>query len=124
MTDKLYQKIASSINALNNCIKTNNTVWIDKHTDNLKDYENLLPSGSGFDSGTNIDIDNSDNKKIVLYTSFHHLNDNGYYVKWTDHKIIIKPSFNDFDIKITGINYNDIKDYIGDVFYYCLMEVV
>ena len=79
--------------------------------------ENNLPSGSGFDSGTEfIENESEWNKKLVFKTSFHHLNENGYYIKWTDHKIIITPRFSGIDIKVTGQNYNNIKEYISEMF--------
>ena len=82
-----------------------------------KECENL-PSGSGLDSGVRIDLDRSKPNKIVFHTEFHHLNENGYYDGWTNHSIIVVPEFGgEFDIKITGKNRNQIKDYLYDLFY-------
>jgi hypothetical protein len=80
----------------------------------------FMPSGSGFDSGTQLDKDACSEDKIVFITAFHHMGENGYYDGWTQHKVIVTPSFNGFNVRVTGLNRNDIKDYIGDHFYDCL----
>lgn len=117
----LAQQIASLCVARRNCIKAGNTEWQSNHSETLeriaRDY---LPSGSGIDSGTTIDLDATDIDKIVLTTSYHHMNENGMYDGWTDHKITIRPSFLGLDINIGGRNRNDIKDYLHDVFSSCL----
>ncbi len=77
----------------------------------------FAPSGSGFDNGTRLDLDASNSQRLVFVTSFHHMNDTGYYCGWTDHKVTVRPSFAfDFDLSIGGRNRNDIKEYIADVF--------
>lgn len=83
--------------------------------DRVREIMAGAPSGSGFDSGTTLG-DKSTPKKLIFNTSYHHMDDDGFYIGWTHHKVIITPSFDGMDIKVTGKNYNDIKDYIGDVF--------
>ena len=75
----LAKQIATAIGARNNCIKANgNGHWMDTWTERLNRIaRNVLPSGGGFDSGTRIDLDASTEEKIVLTTSFHHMNDGG-----------------------------------------------
>lgn len=84
--------------------------------------ESVLPSGSGFDSGTNINWDKSNKNKIVFNTAFHHMNDAGYYDNWTYHQItyFIKEQ----KIKISGRNKNLIKEYIEDTFYFILKQPI
>src|SRR5690606_41537978 len=56
--------------------------------------------------------------KIVLRTSFHHMNESGFYDGWTEHIITVIPDLvNGFDLRISGRNKNDVKEYIADVFY-------
>jgi hypothetical protein len=81
-----------------------------------------LPSGSGFDSGTSIDVEKTTEEKLVFSTAFHHMNDLGYYVGWTEHRVTVRPSFYGFDIKVSGRNRNDIKDHIAECFDYVLSE--
>tara|TARA_Y100000114_G_scaffold154644_1_gene177066 strand:+ start:3178 stop:3585 length:408 start_codon:yes stop_codon:yes gene_type:complete len=80
--------------------------------------ENIfLPSGGGFDGGTTVDGDRTSDIKLVFKTAFHHMNDMGFYTKWTEHAVIITPTFRGVDVRVTGRDHNDIKDYIGDVFH-------
>ncbi len=77
----------------------------------------LLPSGSGIDAGMKFDWQTSTSNKLVFTFSFHHLNGGGYYDGWTEHKLILTPTFGYFDSNITGQNKNDVKDYLYDVFH-------
>jgi len=81
----------------------------------LELIKDMLPDGSGFDCGTKILFDECKKDKIVLYFAYHHLNSNGYYDGWTYHKVILKPTFQDYDILITGRDKNMCKDYFYDV---------
>lgn len=93
--------------------------------DRIGRLEYLLPRGFGVDSGCTIDVENSSSDKVIINFSWHHLNQDGYYDGWTDHKLIVKPKlWNDFDMRITGSNRNGIKDYLYDLFdSYLKMEV-
>jgi len=113
-----YQRIAQTFNAYNNCIKSENKEWENKHANNLEEMvKNYLPRGSGFNSGTKFNWDESKDNKLVFNTAFYHMNEGGYYDGWTEHKIIITPDLmNDFNVKITGKNRNQIKEYIHSCF--------
>lgn len=115
---KIYQAISQKLQAIENCIKSNNEEWEEKHRQAIEAImKNTAPSGSGFDNGTILDEDNSTDNKLVFITSFHHMDENGYYDGWTQHSVIVTPSLVfGFDIRVTGKNKNDIKEYIGDVF--------
>lgn len=126
MKTKLYQQIALSFDAYLRCIKVNNSIWEDRHAETIdglvKDH---LPSGSGFDSGTEFDWDKSTPQKLVFHTSFHHMNQDGYYDGWTDHSVIVKPCLMfGFQLRVTGRDRNGIKEYIAEVFQDCLREEV
>ena len=83
-----------------------------------------LPSGSGFDNGSTFNVEKSTSEKLVFNTSFHHMNSNGYYTQWTDHTVTVTPSFYGLNIKVSGRNHNDIKDYIAECFDNILNESV
>lgn len=118
MNDKLYQTLASKAQAMRNCAATKNTEWEGKHEQAILDLvKEHLPSGSGFDSGTNIELDECNDSQLVFSTSFHHMDEHGGYDGWTEHKVVVKPSFAGIDIKVTGRDRNQIKEYIGDIFY-------
>ncbi len=80
----------------------------------------LLPSGSGFNAGCRVDLEKSTPTKIIINTSYHHMNDAGFYDGWTEHKVILTPLFNGYDIHVTGRDRNGIKEYIGFTFAECL----
>jgi len=99
------------------------------HLDNWGDLldtieKEYLLSGSGFDAGTTIDRDKSTPQKIVLNTSFHHMSEHGYYLKWSEHQIIITPTFDGFDLVVKGRDFRDIKEYIGETFDAALSDSV
>ena len=119
MSKPLYVWIARKLAALSTVhedIASDDLDWLEKE---------YLPSGSGFDAGTKIDREASGKNKIVLTTSFHHMNDAGYYDGWTEHKIIIRPDLEfGFTFTISGRDKRGIKDYIGDIFQNALsMEI-
>lgn len=110
------QSISTALGALQNCQRNGchdaDLIW----TEVLDRLERELPRGSGFDAGTKIDRD-SDPEKIRFTTSFHHMNDGGYYDGWTEHVVTISPSFQHlFDVKVSGRDRNQIKDLIATVF--------
>jgi hypothetical protein len=115
-TAPIYQVITSRAEAIKSCIKTGNKEWENKHGEILDSIEKDLPRGSGIDAGTTIDREQTTRNKIVLNTAFHHMDTNGYYDGWTEHTVIVTPSFDGIDIRITGRNRNDIKDYLHEIF--------
>lgn len=83
-----------------------------------------LPSGSGFDSGTTIDIGHVTSQAMSFGTSFHHMDEHGAYDGWTDHVVRIRATFGGFDLQVTGRDRNSIKDYIADIFTQALTQEV
>lgn len=99
--------------------------WFDKWTDTINKLVDRLPSGSGWDSGTKIDLDASHANKIILYGKSHHMDDNGFYEGYTDHTVTVTPSLtSEFDLRISGRNRNDIKEYLHEMFDYALSQDV
>lgn len=122
MQRKLYQHIARRLQAFDICERSNNMEWSRKHSAVLDEMVRaLMPSGSGFDNGTRFAWNVSKPNRLVFITSFHHMNDGGMYDGWTEHTIIVTPDLaSGFDIHITGRDWNDIKDYIGEMFHAAL----
>lgn len=86
-----------------------------------------LPSGSGFDRGTfffTADPDAQLKPVLRFTTSYHHMNEHGVYDGWTQHQIKAEPDFGGLRVTVQGSNRNQIKDYIGDMFYAALIEPV
>lgn len=123
---KLYRELASLVRARLNCEETGNREWFQKHEERIEELvKNYMPSGSGFDCGTKIDLDKSTPEKLVFYTDFHHMNEVGYYDGWTEHRITVRPSLAfGFTLTISGNNRNEIKDYIHQAFDCALDEEV
>lgn len=120
----VYRELASAIIARRNCIESGNTQWRDRWTDRIEHIErDILPSGSGIDCGSKVDVDESDSRKIFIDLSFHHMDENGYYDGWTEHRITVSPSFDGIELKISGRDRNQIKDYLHDVYYHALTDV-
>lgn len=121
---KLYQKLASTIAAIENCKRSDNSEWLEKHETTLAELLERMPSGSGFDNGTTLD-ESSSFEKLIFNTSFHHMDDNGSYDGWTEHRITVTGSMlYGFTTKVSGPDKRQIKDYIGECFESALNEEV
>lgn len=125
-TRPLYQALVSAIEARSNCMQTKNQKWFCIWTDSIMGWmKEHMPSGSGFDNGTFIDIDSSSENKLVLMVDFHHMDENGTYDGWTNHQVVVTPSLSHgFNVRVTGPNRNDIKAYIVDVISEALFKQV
>ena len=112
---KLYQAIAQNARIPNEHLRDAFAIRADR-------IREKLPHGSGFDNGCVIESDTE--SKIVISTAFHHMDDNGFYCGWTDHKVIITQTllYDTPSIRVTGRNFRGIKDYIADVFHSVLSE--
>lgn len=124
MTTTLAREIAMLVTARQNCIKSNNTEWLATHTLRLRDLvRNRMPSGSGVDSGTKIDLDASTGERLVFTAEFHHMDENGSYDGWTSHTITVRASLAfGLDIRIGGRDRNGIKDHLHETFSDCLRQ--
>ena len=126
----VYSELAQLIAAYHSC----NSVFAEEtHRDYaMRHWERIheivteyLPSGSGFDTGTTLltSPTSSHADKLTFSVAFHHMNEVGYYDGWTEHKVIVTPSFiGGFRLRVTGRNRNDIKDYIAEAFHTALMS--
>ncbi len=76
----------------------------------------MLPHGTGFDNGCSVDVEASNDRKLVIQCDWHRMNDNGVYVGWVTHRAIVTAHFGGFDVKITGRDHG-FKDYIAEVMY-------
>ena len=125
----IYQELGRYINIFAQHTKNSNSVsdiicenCVEKAEDIVKNH---FPNGSGFDSGTSLVWDKCKYNKIVLRADFHHMDDNGYYCGWSEHEVIIVPSFSfGYDLRVTGKDKRGIKDYIEDTFHYVLQKEV
>lgn len=120
---KLYQAIACKLIAIENCIRSANWEWKERHEDTLNALIQSGPSGGGIDAGIELLVSECKPDRLVFSCDFHHMDEFGGYDGWTDHKAIVTPSlFNGIDVRITGRNRNDIKSYLEDVLSQWLTE--
>lgn len=111
------KQLASCIDARHRNQKLGREDWVNQFDEKIQELIKCLPSGSGFDAGTKLNLSDSKAEKIVFETKFHHLNERGFYEGWTSHSIIITPSLQfGYKMRITGPNKHDIKEYIREVF--------
>jgi hypothetical protein len=117
MQMKTYQTLARAIGARERCIMSNNTEWRDKWTALIDALVKEFPHGSGFDDGTKIDLNRSDDNCLMFDTAFWHMNENGVYDGWTGHCVIVRANLAmGYTLKITGSNRNSIKEMIAECF--------
>jgi hypothetical protein len=121
----IANRIASLRLSIKNCRATNNATWEQIHQETLEQIiKNYLPSGSGFDSGTSLDFDKSNESRLVFLTGFHHMDEYGSY-KWTDHTVTVRADLSGgLNITVSGRNKNDIKNYIAEIFADALDQVI
>jgi hypothetical protein len=121
-TDTVAQRLATLVQARQNCAKSGNTEWHARHGERAEALvRERMPSGSGFDNGTTLDLDRSSGDKLVFVTSFHHMDESGGYAGWTDHTVTARASFiHDVALAISGRDRNQIKDLIHDAFHHAL----
>ena len=109
---KLYQKIARVASQKYAMLKWEEFVMLQK----------LLPIGNGIEKECVISL-KSTKKRIVIDTAYWHPNDNYETGLWTDHQVVITPSFEgEINIRVTGKNVDNIKEYINEVFRKALMK--
>lgn len=89
-----------------------------RHTDELSAIvRECLPSGSGIDRGPVLDTSVSTANRLVLRLGFHHMDEHGFYDRWTDHAVIVQPAFvHGLTVTISGRDHNLIKDHLADTF--------
>lgn len=113
--------LALMIDAYHRCKATGNP-YADTWEGYILDVvNNHMPSGSGWDNGTSINLDESSGDRLRLYGAFHHMDEHGSYDGWTDHTIDVTASLAfGVVVSVHGQNRNDIKDYLGEMFRHIL----
>ena len=124
----LAYMLASRVRTIAWHLKNDLAVGSDPYTRNVDEIERLckafMPSGSGFDSGTTLVIDDSKPARLVFQTSFHHMNDAGMYDGWTEHRVYYIAEHDGADLVIGGRDRNGIKDYIAECFNQALGQTI
>ena len=120
----LASELANLVIARANCIKSGNDEWRDRHEQRADELcREMLPHGNGIDGNhATIDWDASSDRRLVLAPAdFHHMDENGTYDGWTEHRVIVTPSLAfGIDVRVTGRDRNSIKEYLAEQFDYAL----
>lgn len=117
-TKPLYVRLAQLVGARHTAALRDNWDWAERHGDAaealVKEY---MPSGGGFDSGTQLDLEASTDNELVFRTAFHHMDAHGAYDGWTNHSVRVRPHLTlGFVLTVDGRDRNQIKDYIEESF--------
>ena len=131
MQQTIVQRLAILITARLNCIESKNEIWQGAHEYSIKEIlKDRLPSGSGIDGETTIDYAKSKSDRIVIKSSYHVINEVGFYKGgWIDYRVIITPSLQfGFELNIVG-NFSakkqlGLRDYLYEVYEHALSTVL
>lgn len=115
---KVYEALAQAVKGMND------ERWADIMEEKIDAIMKGAPSGSGIDSGTRIISEKCSREKLVFSADYHHMTEYGYYDGWTSHQIVVTHDLTGLNIRITGKNRNDIKDYLHNVYYHWLNSEV
>lgn len=120
MAKKVYQELALRLAALKSCEEKGNNEWADKHEEAIENIiTDYLPQGSGIDSGNKFDFGRSTPDKLVIESSYHVMDENGFYNGWIDYTATVEPSLLfDFTVSIRGKfgKRQDIKEYLEELY--------
>jgi hypothetical protein len=124
--EKVYQYLARNTQRIRDLLVAGRVEEArEAEMDLIQWMKNNAPSGSGIDSGTEINFDASGDTKVILTTEFHHMTEHGYYDGWTQHTLTISASLRfGFVLKVGGRDRNMIKEYLGDLYHEWLSQEV
>lgn len=108
--------LASTLEAYQHCIQSNNKEWQGKHWQVIEDILEALPHGSGIDNGVKFINEKSTPTKLVFTFGWHYMDDHGHYDGWGEFKMIVTPTFGNFDLHIIGKDRRNVKEYLYDLF--------
>ena len=127
--DMVYQKLSKSFNGYLNCeaLPVERSKFKAKHKDDIVSIiDKYFPSGSGIDNGNKFDF-SSKRDKLVINSSFHVMDENGFYCGWIDYTVTVKACLmHGFSIDIKGKfgKRQEIKDILYDLYSYALREII
>lgn len=137
----IAQCLAAYSQAFDNCAHSDNQEWREIWRGKITEIMDNAPAGSGIDHGTKLCFDGcctssstrlsstawgtslgKHSDRLFFHVDFHHLNEDGYYVGWTEHTVVVSPDWEGITIHISGRDRNQIKEYLHEVYSYWLNE--
>jgi len=119
MSKSIAALLATAIDATERCRRDKHQ-GLSLHEARIDFLMGLMPSGSGIDKGTKLDDEKSGLRKLVFQCAFHHMDEVGYYTRWTHHRIEVVPTFDGAEVTVGGSDFNSIKDHLFYVFHHAL----
>ena len=104
---KVYQALAQAVEGMRDGKRMEEKVY---------NIMKRAPSGSGIDSGTSFIPGECNREQLVFFTEYHHVDENGYYDARTYHRVIATHDLLGLNIRVTGRNKNNIRDYLTKVY--------
>ena len=127
----LAQALAETVGSRISCINAGDTEW---QSNAEYKIENTLipklPSGSGINSGNEIDYEKSTGERLVINSAFHTMDEYGGYDGWVNYRVIVTaPLRFGLDINIIGNfssnkNAYGLKEYLYEIYGYTLGSAV
>lgn len=119
---KLYVYIAQNLGRIERLHKDGRSDFAERIREDMENFVKAnLPRGSGFDMGTTLNFDKSSPDRLVFNTSFHHMNDAGFYDGWTEHEVRVSADLQfGFKLTVGGKDRRAIKAYIAEQFHYIM----
>lgn len=118
MEQKLYTALAQLVSADR---QKNDSSTMQRIVEYVERY---MPIGGGIEN-TRLVLAKSTESVLVFSCSFHHMNRNGFYDGYTYHEIKVSSSLtNEINIRITGKDRYDIKEYLDQIFFDALVQDV
>lgn len=113
----VINKIAQAVVAYHAHKNAGNLRMAEEAEDRVREMaKEFLPSGSGINNGTTVNLIKSNAYILEMFCIFYHI-ENGTYGPRTGHRIIASASLaSGFLLTITGEDYNGIKEYLYDTF--------
>jgi len=105
------RNVGQLMGAIEGCLVQNRAEWQAKHEHTLRQFvRETAPCGQTWYS-TGLNIKKSSTTQLVFRGAFRHED------RWTEHTITVKPNFGlGFTFKISGLNKNDVKDCLKEMF--------
>jgi len=126
MEKRVYQELASAINARKTCKDRGNTEWLEKWDQRVNEIIGNLPHGSGLDGTWSLDEQKTSDNRLVLNMEYHAMDENGFYDGYIPFSVTVNPSLMfGITLTITGRfgKYQDIKDYLYDILNQAFCEI-
>lgn len=122
----LYERLAQLVQARLNTDHVAGQREYHSHTDKIGELvKEFMPSGNGFDAGTQFVFSDSTGERLIFNTAFLHKNEQGGNNGWTEHTVTVLPSLlHGFTLTVGGKDREGIKAHIGQAFYNALKSAV